>query len=67
MKKYNRQCNTYWAWHTQVIRTNQHGTHFQAEVTHLFRTDEKMRRCHFILNNVLSLCIEILKYAILFI
>ena len=41
MKKYIRQCNTHWAWHPQVIRSNQHGTNFQAEVTCLFRTDDK--------------------------
>ena len=54
MKKYKRQCNTHWAWHPQVIRTNQHGTNFQAEVTCLSKTDDKRRNCHFISNKGLS-------------
>ena len=53
-EKYIRESNTYWAGHTQVIRTNQHGEHFQAEVTRLSRTAEKTRSCHFIPKKMLS-------------
>ena len=58
-----------WAWHTQVIRTNQHGANFQAEVTCVFRTDNKgvtvilflTKGCH-----AMRVCGEILRYSILF-
>ena len=51
MKKYKFQAiGTNWVWHTQVIWTNE-----STNMVYLFRfrTDEKMRSCHFIPNKVL--------------
>ena len=70
MKKYKRQCNTHWAWHPQVIRTNQHGTNFQAEVTCLSKTDDKGVTVILFLTKgcrAMRVCREILRYSVLFI
>ena len=53
MKKYKLQLtNTYWVRHTQVVWTKQ-----STNMVYIFRfrTDEKMRSCHFIPNKLLSL------------